>query len=83
MQDIRTKRHVVHSLHLHLVFVTKFRKKVFTEKMYQRLHFHFDRGIIQVSQTRVPRTGNVLLERRIMVSKLFYRFLWRSSTKYS
>jgi len=28
MQDIRTKRHVVHSLHLHLVFVTKYRKKV-------------------------------------------------------
>ncbi len=43
MQDLRTKRHVVYSLHLHLVFVTKYRKKVFTEKMYKRLHFHFDR----------------------------------------
>jgi len=43
MQELRTKRHVVYSLHLHLVFVTKYRKKVFTEKMYERLHFHFDR----------------------------------------
>ena len=43
MQDLRTKIHVVYSLHLHLVFATKYRKKVFTEKMYGRLHFHFDR----------------------------------------
>jgi putative transposase len=49
MQDLRTKRHVIYSLHLHLVFVTKYRKKVFTEKMYERLHFHFERGLIQVS----------------------------------
>jgi len=27
MQDLRTKRHVIYSLHLHLVFVTKYRKK--------------------------------------------------------
>lgn len=43
MQDLRTKRHVVYSLHLHLVFVTKYRGKVFTEKMYDRLNYHFDR----------------------------------------
>ena len=43
MQDLRTKKHVAYSLHLHLVFVTKYRKKVFTEQMYNRLHFHFDR----------------------------------------
>ena len=34
MQELRTKRHVVYLLHLHLVF---------TERMHQRLHFHFDR----------------------------------------
>jgi putative transposase len=34
MQELRTKRHVVYALHLHLVFVTKYRKKVFTEMMY-------------------------------------------------
>ena len=43
MQELRTKRHVVYSLHLHLVFVTKYRRKVFTEKMYESLHHHFDR----------------------------------------
>jgi len=43
MQVLRTKRHVVYSLHLHLVFVTKYRKNVFTKKMYDRLNFHFDR----------------------------------------
>ncbi len=43
MQDLRTKRNVVFSLHLYLVFVTKYRKKVFTEKMYERLHYHFER----------------------------------------
>ncbi|HDS08554.1 MAG TPA: hypothetical protein ENO05_13125 [Bacteroides sp.] len=42
-EELRTKRHVVHHLHLHLVFVTKYRKKVFSEKMYERLRFHFDR----------------------------------------
>ena len=26
-----------------MVFVTKYRRNVFTEKMYERLHHHFDR----------------------------------------
>ena len=42
-EELRTRRHVVHHLHLHLVFVTKYRRKVFSEKMYQRLEFHFER----------------------------------------
>ena len=41
MQDLRTKRHVVFSLHLHLVFVTKYRKKVFSALMMERLKYHF------------------------------------------
>jgi putative transposase len=41
--ELRTKRHVVHNLHLHLVFVTKYRKKVFSRKMFERLNFHFER----------------------------------------
>ena len=36
MQDLRNKRHVVFSLHLHLVFVTKYRTDVFTELMSER-----------------------------------------------
>ena len=43
MQDLRTKRHVVFSLHLHLVFVTRYRKKVFTDLMIERLKYHFER----------------------------------------
>ena len=43
MQDLRTNKHVAYSLYLHLVFVTKYRKKVFNEQMYNRLHFHFYR----------------------------------------
>jgi putative transposase len=43
MQDLRTKRCIAYSLHLHLVFITKYRKNVFTDKMYERLHFHFSR----------------------------------------
>jgi len=42
MQDLRTKRHVVSSLHLHLVFVTKYRKNVFTSLMIERLKYHFE-----------------------------------------
>ena len=40
MQDLRTKRHVVYALHLHLVFVTKYRKKVFSLLMMERLKYH-------------------------------------------
>ena len=43
MQELRTKRHVVHSLHFHLVFLTKYRKKVFTVLMMKRLKYHFQR----------------------------------------
>ena len=43
MQVLRTKRHVVHSLHLHLVFVTKYRTNVFTQLMTERLKYHFER----------------------------------------
>ena len=41
MQGLRTKRHIVFSLHLHLVFVTKYRKKVFSSLMMERLKYHF------------------------------------------
>jgi putative transposase len=34
--DIRTGRHVVHTLHAHLVFVTKYRRDVFDDAMLKR-----------------------------------------------
>lgn len=33
---VRTGRHVVHNLHVHLVFVTKYRRKAFTDEMLTR-----------------------------------------------
>lgn len=34
--DVRTGRHVVHNLHVHLVFVTKYRREAFTDSMLTR-----------------------------------------------
>ena len=39
--DIRTGRHVVHQIHIHLVFVTKYRKTVFTAAMLNCLQLTF------------------------------------------
>ncbi|MQY40679.1 hypothetical protein SRB17_87120 [Streptomyces sp. RB17] len=33
---VRTGRHVVHNLHVHLAFVTKYRRKAFTDEMLTR-----------------------------------------------
>lgn len=35
--DIRTGRHCVFNMHLHLVFVTKYRKKVFTKEILETM----------------------------------------------
>lgn len=34
--DVRNGRHVVHNLHVHLVFVTKYRRKAMTDAMLTR-----------------------------------------------
>ena len=39
--DIRTGRHCVFKLHVHLVFVTKYRKKVFTDEILRDLEVIF------------------------------------------
>ena len=57
MQDLRTKRHVVYSLHLHLVFVTKYRGKVFTELMTERLKYHFKRVCNDFGCTLIETNG--------------------------
>ena len=41
--DFRTGRHCVFALHVHLVFVTKYRKKVLSEAAHETLHALFDR----------------------------------------
>jgi len=42
-QDIRTGRHCVFAIHAHLIFVTKYRRKVFDEDALDRLQIHFAR----------------------------------------
>ena len=39
---IRTGRHVVYMLHAHLVFITKYRKVVFTKSMLERMRSIFE-----------------------------------------
>ncbi|HER40072.1 MAG TPA: IS200/IS605 family transposase [Salinimicrobium catena] len=56
-EELRTKRHVIYYLHLHLVFVTKYRRKVFTEKMYERLQFHFEKVCKDFGCTLVECNG--------------------------
>lgn len=41
--DIRTGRHCVFMMHVHLVFVTKYRRKVFTKQIIEDLHEIFSR----------------------------------------
>ncbi|MFW5701154.1 MAG: IS200/IS605 family transposase [Cyclobacteriaceae bacterium] len=41
-KEKRVKRKVIHQLHLHLVFVTKYRKKVFSAQMYESMKYYFD-----------------------------------------
>ena len=40
--DVRSGRHCVFNLHVHLVFVTKYRRKVFTQDILSNLKILFD-----------------------------------------
>lgn len=40
-RDLRTGRHVVFDIHIHLVFVAKYRRNVFTKTILQELHTIF------------------------------------------
>ena len=42
-QDLRTGRHCVFAMHVHLIFVTKYRKKVFDGDAIDKLSAHFRR----------------------------------------
>lgn len=50
--DIRTGRHCVFKLHVHLVFVTKYRKKVFTNEILKNLEIIF-RDVCQNFETEL------------------------------
>ena len=52
--DIRTGRHCVFKLHVHLVFVTKYRKKVFTDEILQDLE-HIFRDVCQKFESELVK----------------------------
>ena len=56
MQELRTKRHVVHALHMHLVFITRYRRKVFNVLMMERMKYHFER-VCEEFGCRLIETG--------------------------
>ena len=65
MQDVRSKRHAISSLHLHLIFAAKYRKKLFSPLMMERLKYHFlkvceDFGYRLVEVSCIPAAYNTL-----------------------
>ena len=55
--DIRHGRHCVFALHVHLVFVTKYRRKVFDGDALQRLKVMFEKVCTDFEAQLVERNG--------------------------
>lgn len=55
--DLRTGRHCVFSMHIHLVFVTKYRRKVFTKVIIEDLREIFDKVCGDFEATLVEFDG--------------------------
>ncbi len=55
--DLRQGRHCVFALHVHLIFVTKYRKKVFDDDAIDRLTKHFERVAGDFGATVVETNG--------------------------
>jgi len=55
--SIRKGRHCVFNLHVHLVFVTKYRKKVFTKKMLASLKEYFGKVCSDYASVLVETNG--------------------------
>lgn len=56
-RDIRTGRHCTFDLHVHLVFVTKYRRKVFTKEVISELHGIFSKVCRDFESTLVEFDG--------------------------
>lgn len=56
-QVLRTGRHCVFALHVHLIFVTKYRKKVFDSDAIDKLATHFKRVAKDFEATVVECNG--------------------------
>ena len=58
-QEIRTGRHCVFNLHIHLVFVTKYRQKIFTKQYLNLMHKVFTEVCIDYQAQLVEFDGEV------------------------
>jgi len=56
-KDIRHGRHCVSALHVHLVFVTKYRRKVFDRDALERLQAIFEKVCLDFQARRVEING--------------------------
>lgn len=56
-QEIRTGRHCVFGMHVHLVFVAKYRKDVFTEVMLHTMKEVFDRVCLDFEAELIEFNG--------------------------
>ena len=56
-QEIRTGRHCVFNMHVHLVFVAKYRRDVFTKAMLETMREVFER-VCSVSYTHLTLPTN-------------------------
>ena len=64
-QEIRTGRHCVFNMHVHLVFVVKYRRDVFTKAMLETMREVFERVCLDFEGKRPlnPTFSNSLIPR--------------------
>ena len=64
-QEIRTGRHCVFNMHVHLVFVAKYRRDVFTKAMLETMREVFERVCLDFEGKRQlnPTFSNSLIPR--------------------
>ena len=64
-QEIRTGRHCVFNMHVHLVFVAKYRRDVFTKAMLETMREVFERVCLDFEGKRPlnPTFSNSLIPR--------------------
>ena len=64
-QEIRTGRHCVFNMHVHLVFVAKYRRDVFTKAMLETMREVFERVCLDFEGKRPlnPTFSNLLIPR--------------------
>lgn len=55
--ELRRGRHVVFNLHVHLVFVTKYRREVFTKEILDEMRIIFERVCFEFESTLVEFDG--------------------------